>query len=365
MNLQYDVFISYRRDGGEFLAHNLYERLNSRGFSVFQDVESLRSGNFNTALYDVIEHCTDVIVLLPAHGLDRCVSDEDWVRKEIAYALERDKNIVPIFMPGFEWPEALPPDICPLRNINGLTATTAYFDEFIEKLIDFLKSKSSKDSKTTDKHQLLTALLVIIYGIGLSYPLLHIISADIPFPLSLRVVYFLWILAGAEWVWNRIETHPKFASKCFDTIQEKDFNLLPEELYSKIVGIFGTKALVSTDIPTGFVSYYHLRRLEFGSWDGKNINYLRIVFRKAFEYYDPSVFYIHSLSRGNQAIRMLVRQGFILQAVPEVLKSTETVCISKNQIYVFLFYKRKKLDHMVIYHCRIEEMRNHLINLEK
>ena len=77
----YDVFISYRRDGAEYLAHNLYERLRENGFTVFQDVESLRSGKFNVALYDVILSCKDVIVVLPPHGLDRCVNEDDWVRK--------------------------------------------------------------------------------------------------------------------------------------------------------------------------------------------------------------------------------------------------------------------------------------------
>ncbi len=175
MDRQYDVFISYRSDGGEYLAHNLYERLKDRGFSVFQDVESLRSGNFNTALYDVIALCKDVIVLLPPHGLDRCVNEDDWVRKELAYAIETSKNIIPVFMPGFQWPEYLPPDICDIRNMNGLTSTTAYFDQFIEKLIEFLVSSNKNGPTQKKRHGFRMALLFLVYGIGLAYPLFHII----------------------------------------------------------------------------------------------------------------------------------------------------------------------------------------------
>ena len=42
--MKYDIFISYRRDGGDTLAQLIYDRLTDRGYSVFLDIESLRSG---------------------------------------------------------------------------------------------------------------------------------------------------------------------------------------------------------------------------------------------------------------------------------------------------------------------------------
>lgn len=53
--MKHDVFISYRRDGGEYTAKILRDRLSELGYAVFFDVESLRSGDFNTKLYSVIE----------------------------------------------------------------------------------------------------------------------------------------------------------------------------------------------------------------------------------------------------------------------------------------------------------------------
>ena len=53
--MQYDIFISYRREGGDMLAHILYERLTEKGYTVFQDIEVLRSGKFNTELYEKIK----------------------------------------------------------------------------------------------------------------------------------------------------------------------------------------------------------------------------------------------------------------------------------------------------------------------
>ena len=83
----YDVFISYRREGGAATARILRDRLTEMGYRVFFDLESLRSGYFNTALYSVIEECRDVIVVLSPDSLDRCVNDDDWVRLEVEHAL--------------------------------------------------------------------------------------------------------------------------------------------------------------------------------------------------------------------------------------------------------------------------------------
>lgn len=43
--VKYDVFISYRRDGGESTAKILRDKLSELGYQVFFDVESLRSGD--------------------------------------------------------------------------------------------------------------------------------------------------------------------------------------------------------------------------------------------------------------------------------------------------------------------------------
>ena len=68
----YDVFISYRRDGGDTLAQLIYDRLTERGYRVFLDIESLRSGKFNEKLLEVISQCRDLVVILPPGALERC-----------------------------------------------------------------------------------------------------------------------------------------------------------------------------------------------------------------------------------------------------------------------------------------------------
>ena len=141
--MKYDVFISYRRDGGAATARLLRDRLTEMGYKVFFDMESLRSGYFNTALYSVIDQCKDVIVVLSPNALDHCVYEGDWVRREVEHALFRKKNVIPVFLQGFQFPYTLPPSIDGLRYCNGIGASEAFFDAFLDKLKDFLKSKPS------------------------------------------------------------------------------------------------------------------------------------------------------------------------------------------------------------------------------
>lgn len=64
MENDYDIFISYRRDGGDALACLISEKLKQLGYDVFYDVESLRAGLFNTKLFSVIDNCKDGAVAL-------------------------------------------------------------------------------------------------------------------------------------------------------------------------------------------------------------------------------------------------------------------------------------------------------------
>ena len=138
---KYDIFISYRRDGGESTAKILRDKLSELGYQVFFDVESLRSGDFNTKLYSVIEECQDFLLVLSPGALDRCRNEDDWVRLEIEHALRTEKNIIPVMLRGFSFPEKLPDSIEPLRYKNGVESNYQFFDAFIEKLRQFLRSR--------------------------------------------------------------------------------------------------------------------------------------------------------------------------------------------------------------------------------
>lgn len=149
------IFISYRRDGADSLARSIYERLDNHGYECFFDKEKLGSGKFNIALYKQIEQCTDFLLILPPNGLDRCNNSEDWVRLEIEYAIEKHKNIIPVMMPGFEFPqkEHLPESLKDLPNYQSLSLNMDFFSEGVQKLEEkYLHSKPRKDS---NEHEVL------------------------------------------------------------------------------------------------------------------------------------------------------------------------------------------------------------------
>ena len=143
MEKKFDIFISYRRNGGGFEAANLlYDRLTRAGYHIFMDIENLRSGKFNEQLYDRIDNSKDVLVILPPGSLDRCKDEDDWLRLEIAHAIKAGKNIIPIFLRNFEYPEEpLPDDIAELTNYQGVEASPELFNAFLERLKRLLVSK--------------------------------------------------------------------------------------------------------------------------------------------------------------------------------------------------------------------------------
>ncbi len=164
---QYDVFISYRRDGGEHTAKIICDSLTKQGYRVFFDVESLRSGEFNQELYRVIETCNDFLVILSPGSLDRCVNEDDWVKQEISCAMKHEKNIVPVLLRNFKFPEKLPEEIEGIRWKNGVEASTEFYDAFIRKLTTFLVTRPPIKNRIL-QNEFVKKLLPVFVAVGLA-----------------------------------------------------------------------------------------------------------------------------------------------------------------------------------------------------
>ena len=147
--MKYNIFISYRRTSSE-TANLIAVKLRERGYNVFFDVESLRGGKFNEQLYQVIDEAKDVVVVLPINALDRCSKEDDWVRKEVCHAIAKGKNIVPVMLSGFVWPDPMPTGMESLKDYQAVTATShEYFDMAIDRMCKYLKSKPHKRIRKT------------------------------------------------------------------------------------------------------------------------------------------------------------------------------------------------------------------------
>ena len=137
---KYDIFISYRREGGFDTAKHLNDLLTRDGYRVSFDIDTLRSGDFDTQLYERIDNCKDFILIVDEHAFDRTIKykippQKDWLRCELARALEKKKNIIPIFLSGVKgFPNGLPKDISGVVKKNGPEYNRYYFNDFYREL---------------------------------------------------------------------------------------------------------------------------------------------------------------------------------------------------------------------------------------
>ena len=170
---KYDIFISYRREGGYDTAKHLSDLLTRDGYRVSFDIDTLRSGDFDTQLYERIDLCKDFILIVDKQAFDRTIIDKiphekDWLRCELAYALEKGKNIIPIFLSGVkEFPDGLPCDISGVTKKNGPEYNRYYFNDFYRELKKRFLYKR-KSLKRTFGYIILVILCII--GIVINYP---------------------------------------------------------------------------------------------------------------------------------------------------------------------------------------------------
>lgn len=145
---KYDIFISYRRRGGYHFAKLLYYSLTNAGYKVSFIDHGLDLLDFRLNVRDIdlellyrIDNSNDFIVVLDKYtfsptlcGLSR---ENDWLRKELSWAIEKNKNIIPIYLDGVETIpfNQLPEDVQKIKYLNGMVIpSTGFYNVFLEKL---------------------------------------------------------------------------------------------------------------------------------------------------------------------------------------------------------------------------------------
>jgi hypothetical protein len=139
-NQFFDCFVSYRRTGGSDVASLIKMALEERyGFSMFLDVDSLPGGRFDERLLNTIRRSTNFILVLAPGSLDRCKNEGDWLRREIATAIDAGVNIIPVLTNGFAFPneDELPSDIRAVVKFNGVRYVHEFRDASIARIASF------------------------------------------------------------------------------------------------------------------------------------------------------------------------------------------------------------------------------------
>lgn len=179
-NNKYDIFISYRRDGGAQYARILQLELEKRGYKVFLDYEELTDGVFGDNIKEAIREAPIFMMVLSAHYLDRCKNEGDWVREEIMLAIKQQKHIIPI-NPDNAF-DGIPADIPEeIKLIVGSHQhSEVNFGQLlgasIDRMVKNRVSKHVKDSSTPRKGclLLLAALACVVLAVvGVSLYLNH------------------------------------------------------------------------------------------------------------------------------------------------------------------------------------------------
>jgi Flp pilus assembly protein TadD len=132
------VFISYRRTNLPW-ALAIYQDLTKHGYDVFFDYQSINSGDFEQVILSNIKARAHFLILLTPSALERCNNPSDWLRREIETAIDEKRNIVPLFIEGFDFGN---PSISKnligkleiLKSYNGLRIPADFFEEAMRRL---------------------------------------------------------------------------------------------------------------------------------------------------------------------------------------------------------------------------------------
>jgi len=146
------IFISYRRDDTSGFAGRLHDALcvHFGGERIFRDVETVRLGaDFVRAIEDFISSAGVLIAVIgrdwlrctDPEGRRRLDDPEDFVRLEIASALERDIPVIPVLVEDAAIPAAedLPEPIAGLARRNALVVEDLRWDDDLRRLITSLE----------------------------------------------------------------------------------------------------------------------------------------------------------------------------------------------------------------------------------
>jgi hypothetical protein len=146
------IFISYRRNDSEGEAGRLFDDLVTHfgTHSVFMDVAAIEPGqDFRKAIDKSVATCSVLLALIgqewlgskDAMGRRRLEDPNDFVRLELALALQRDIPAVPVLVRGARMPQAeqLPVDLKELAFRNAVELTHARWKSDVALLIHALR----------------------------------------------------------------------------------------------------------------------------------------------------------------------------------------------------------------------------------
>jgi TIR domain len=182
-----NIFISYRREDSAGHTGRLFDRL-SEHFGkdhVFMDIADIHPGlDFVEAIDRALGSCDAFVVVMGAQwatiadttGRRRLENPEDFIRLEIARALQKNRRVIPALVQGAAMPspQNLPADLRKLCRLQALELSDTRWDYDVGQLIETLEMTPGKSRADDGKipardvpssHRFSRWLLVLAAGI--------------------------------------------------------------------------------------------------------------------------------------------------------------------------------------------------------
>ncbi len=147
------IFLSYRRDDSRHAAGRLADDLADHfgAARIFRDIEAIAPGSdFAVSLERALGSCAVMVVLIGPRWLDirdaqggrRLDREDDWIRQEIAVALQRGIPVLPVLLEGTPVPDpaALPEPIRALGRRQGVELSDSRWHDDVQRLARALRT---------------------------------------------------------------------------------------------------------------------------------------------------------------------------------------------------------------------------------
>lgn len=160
------IFISYRREDSEYQTDRLFRALTEYtdlpNDSIFIDIDNIPLGvDFVTHIEDQVSNCDVLLAVIgerwlkaqdPKSGTSRLHDPTDFVRLEIAAALEREIPVVPVLLDNVDMPsvDELPENMKLLARRNGVELNRKTFERDVERLVSGLPISSTAELDSAD-----------------------------------------------------------------------------------------------------------------------------------------------------------------------------------------------------------------------
>ena len=169
------VFLSYRRDDAAPWAGRLSDALAAQfgEGSVFLDVTGVRPGSsFGDEIHAALDRCDATLAVIGprwlsvvgGEGEPRLANPDDYVRRELAMALDRSTPTIPVLVGGAALPDIaqLPEELQPLVLRQAIEVRDESWHDDVERLVRSLRGKPRRSAASGPPRWLATTAIALV-----------------------------------------------------------------------------------------------------------------------------------------------------------------------------------------------------------